>query len=145
MDQVEPEIRALLAEWPTMPAPVIAERIGWQRGMTVLKDRVRELRPSFSPPDPVSRTMYQPGDLAQCDLWFPPADVPLGFGQLGRPPVLVMVSGYSRVINAVMSSPGQVSPDPEPEVVVAAGGDGFAVASHARGPSRLGNSRTGSG
>jgi len=26
---------------------VIAERIGWQRGMTILKGRVRELRPSF--------------------------------------------------------------------------------------------------
>jgi hypothetical protein len=64
--------------------PVIAERIGWQRGMTVLKDRVRELRPSFLPPDPVSRTVYQPGELAQCDLWFPPADLPLGFGQVGR-------------------------------------------------------------
>lgn len=110
VDAVEPQIRALLAEWPTMPVPVIAERIGWQRGMTVLKDRVRELRPSFLPPDPVSRTVYQPGELAQCDLWFPPVDVPLGFGQLGRPPVLVMVSGYSRVINAVMI-PSRQAPD----------------------------------
>ncbi|WP_346139466.1 helix-turn-helix domain-containing protein, partial [Saccharopolyspora erythraea] len=93
VDAVEPQVRALLAEWPTMPVPVIAERIGWQRGMTVLKDRVRELRPLFLPPDPVSRTVYQPGELAQCDLWFPPADIPLGFGQVGRPPVLVMVSG----------------------------------------------------
>lgn len=50
----------------------------------------------------MSRTQYQPGELAQCDLWFPPVDVPLGFGQAGRPPVLVMVSGYSRVISAVM-------------------------------------------
>ncbi|GAA3561246.1 hypothetical protein GCM10022222_51260 [Amycolatopsis ultiminotia] len=29
-------------------------------------------------------------------------DIPLGFGQVGRPPVLVLVSGYSRVITAVM-------------------------------------------
>jgi transposase len=28
--------------------------------------------------------------------------VPLGFGQVGHPPVLVMVAGYSRVMNAVM-------------------------------------------
>lgn len=110
VDSVEAEIRVLLAQWPTMPVPVIAERIGWQRGMTVLKDRVRELRPSFLPPDPVSRTVYQPGELAQCDLWFPPVDVPLGFGQVGRPPVLVMVSGYSRVINAVMI-PSRQAPD----------------------------------
>jgi hypothetical protein len=34
----------------------------------VLKDRVRQLRPSFVPPDPASRTSYLPGELAQCDL-----------------------------------------------------------------------------
>lgn len=102
VDAVEPQIRQLLAAWPTMPATVIAERIGWSRGMTILKDRVRELRPVFIPPDPASRTVYQPGELAQCDLWFPPVDVPLGAGQAGRPPVLVMVAGYSRMITARM-------------------------------------------
>jgi transposase len=102
VDAVEPQIRALLARWPTMPATVIAERVGWTRSLTVLKVRVRELRPLFAPPDPASRTEYRPGELAQCDLWFPPVDVPLGCGQAGRPPVLVMVSGYSRVITARM-------------------------------------------
>jgi transposase len=110
VDAAEPQIRQLLAQWPTMPATVIAERIGWTRSLTVLKDRVRELRPLFTPPDPASRTDYQPGELAQCDLWFPPADIPLGFGQLGRPPVLVLVSGYSRVITARML-PSRQSPD----------------------------------
>jgi transposase len=56
VDEVEPRIRELLAAWPTMPATVIAERIGWTRGLTVLKDRVRELRPAYLPPDPASRT-----------------------------------------------------------------------------------------
>ncbi|GAA4903175.1 hypothetical protein HNR25_001884 [Streptomonospora salina] len=56
-----------------MPATVIAERIGWQRSLTVLKDRVRQLRPLYQPVDPASRTTYRPGELAQCDLWFPPA------------------------------------------------------------------------
>jgi transposase len=102
VDAFEPAIRELLAAWPLMPATVIAERVGWQRGMSVLRDRVRELRPAFVPADPVSRTAYQPGELAQCDLWFPPARVPLGWGQCGQPPVLVMVSGYSRVIAARM-------------------------------------------
>lgn len=93
-----------------MPVPVIAERISWQRGLTILKDRVLELRPLFTPPDPASRTMYQPGELAQCDLWFPPVNAPLGFGQVGRPPVLVIVSGYSRVVTARML-PSRQSPD----------------------------------
>ncbi|WMX45962.1 IS21 family transposase [Streptomyces roseicoloratus] len=102
VDAVEVQIRELLRETPTMPATVIAERIGWERGMTILKERVRELRPAYVPVDPVSRTVYRPGELAQCDLWFPPVDIPLGYGQTGRPPVLVMVSGYSRVIAARM-------------------------------------------
>lgn len=96
------EIRLLLSEHPRMPVTVIAERIGWNRGMTVLKDRVRELRPLFLPPDPSSRTEYQPGELAQWDLWFPPTPVPLEDGSLAKPPVLVGVSGYSRVIVAEM-------------------------------------------
>ncbi|NJC68073.1 IS21 family transposase [Planosporangium flavigriseum] len=108
VDAVEPRIRALLAEWPSMPATVIAERIGWTRSLTVLKDRVRMLRPLFLPPDPAQRTEYLPGELAQCDLWFPPVDVPLGFGQVGRPPVLVMVTGYSRWMSAVMIPSRQI-------------------------------------
>jgi transposase len=110
VDVVEPQIRALLSEWPSMPTTVIAERVGWQRSMTVFKDRVRQLRPLFVPPDPAQRTEYLPGELAQCDLWFPPVDVPLGFGQTGRPPVLVMVCGYSRWLSATMIATRQ-SPD----------------------------------
>ncbi|SFY05682.1 Helix-turn-helix domain of resolvase [Streptomyces atratus] len=75
VDAVEPAIRELLAEYPRMPATVIAERIGWERSLSVLKRRVRELRPVYLPADPVSRTAYQPGELARCDLWFPPVTV----------------------------------------------------------------------
>ncbi|GAA3819964.1 IS21-like element ISMbo1 family transposase [Sphaerisporangium flaviroseum] len=102
VDAVEPQIRALLKEFPGMPATVIAERIGWTRSITVLKDRVRVLRRQYKPVDPVSRTTYQAGELAQCDLWFPPARVPLGAGHVASPPVLVMVSGYSRWMMARM-------------------------------------------
>ena len=76
VDAVEPQVRALLAEYPRMPATVIAERIGWTRSLTILKDRVRELRPLFVPPDPADRVEYSPGELAQCDLWFPPVADP---------------------------------------------------------------------
>lgn len=85
-----------------MPTTVIAERIGWSRSMTVLKDRVRLLRPEYKPADPASRTTYQPGELAQCDLWFPQASVPVGAGRRVNLPVLVMVSGYSRWLMARM-------------------------------------------
>ena len=110
VDEIEPQVRELLEAWPTMPATVIAERIGWTRSLTVLKDRVRELRPLYLPADPSSRTEYRPGELTQCDLWFPPTKVPLGAGQQGTPPVLVMVSGYSRVMTARMI-PSRQGPD----------------------------------
>lgn len=55
VDAVEPAIRELLAEYQRMPATVIAERIGWERSLSVLKRRVRELRPVYLPADPVSR------------------------------------------------------------------------------------------
>ncbi len=68
------------------------------------------MRPLFVPPDPASRTMYVPGERMQCDLWFPPVDVSVGFGQVARPPVLVMAAGYSRMIFAVML-PSRKAPD----------------------------------
>ncbi len=105
VDAAEPRIRELLRLYPTMPATVIAGRIGWDRGLTVLKDRVRELRPAYLPPDPASRTACDAGDVAQHDFWFPPVTLPAGFGQW-RParqlPVLTMVCGYSRWLNAVL-------------------------------------------
>ncbi len=103
VDEVEPRIRELLAAWPTMPATVIAERLGWERSLTVLKDRVRELRPVYLPPDPASRTAYVAGQVAQCDLWFPDVEIPVGFGQTRTAkqlPVLVMVCGYCRWLSA---------------------------------------------
>jgi transposase len=105
VDAVEPRIRELLRAYPSMPATVIAERIGWDRGLTVLKDRVRELRPAYLPPDPASRTGYAAGEVAQCDLWFPPVRVPVGCGQVRRPvqlPVLTMITGYARWLLAVL-------------------------------------------
>jgi transposase len=106
VDGVEPRIRALLKEFPQMPATVIAERIGWEHGLTVLKERVRLLRPVYAPADPASRTTYDPGEVGQCDLWFPPAQIPLGCGQVGAgktaPPVLVLTAGYSRFVAATM-------------------------------------------
>ena len=91
----------MLAEFPEMPATVIAERIEWPHGM-ILKDRVRELRPLFMPPDPAQRTSCRPGELAQWDLWQPDALIPLGFGQSEKLWVVTGVSGFSRMLGAWM-------------------------------------------
>jgi transposase len=105
VDAVEPQIRELLRAYPTMSATVIAERIGWTRSIRVLSGRVAELRPVYLPPDPASRTAYAAGEIAQCDLWFPPITLPVGCGQTRRSaqlPVLTMVTGYSRWLSAVL-------------------------------------------
>jgi transposase len=99
-DAAEPRIRELLAAYPTMPATVIAERIGWQRSVRVLRDRVAELRPAYLPPDPASRTAYAAGEIAQCDF-----RIPAGCGLVRKPaqlPVLTMVCAYSRWLMAVL-------------------------------------------
>jgi transposase len=105
VDAAEPRIRELLKVYPTMPATVIAERIGWDRSVRVLRGRVAELRPAYLPPDPASRTAYAAGEIAQCDFWFPPVTVPAGCGQVRKPaqlPVLTMVCGYSRWLMALL-------------------------------------------
>lgn len=99
VDAVEPRIRELLQACPTMPATVIAERIGWPYSIRTLSGRVAELRPIYVPPDPASRTTYLAGEIAQCDFWFPPIRLPVGFGQTRTPaqlPVLTMITGYAR-------------------------------------------------
>lgn len=113
VDTVEPRVRELLQATPTMPATVIAERIGWTRSIRVLSARVAELRPVYLPPDPASRTSYEPGEIAQCDLWFPPITLSVGFGQQRRPaqlPVLTMVTGYSRWLSGQLI-PTRAAPD----------------------------------
>lgn len=102
VDAFEPQIRALLRDYPTMPATVIAQRIGWTKSMTVLKDRVRVIRPEFRGVDPADRVIYEPGGCSQWDLWFPDYRIPVGHNQFAVLPVLVMTLAFSRYRSAVM-------------------------------------------
>jgi transposase len=105
VDAAEPRIRELLQAYPRMPATVIAERIGWQRSVRVLSGRVAELRPLYLPPDPASRTVYLAGEIGQHDFWFPPVELPVGFGQARTAkqlPVLTMITGYARWVDGLL-------------------------------------------
>jgi len=105
VDAVEPRIRELLSVTPTMPATVVAERVGWEHSIRILRSRVSELRPAYLPPDPASRTTYGAGELAQFDFWFPPIELPVGYGQsrtAKQLPVMTSVSGYSRWASALL-------------------------------------------
>jgi transposase len=101
-DGVEAQVRALLVEFPRMPATVIAQRIGWAHSLTTLKDRLRQIRPEYVGIDPVDRVVYRPGEVTQCDLWFPETPVPVGPGQHRILPVLVMTLAFSRFLTATM-------------------------------------------
>ena len=103
-DPYEPQIRALLREWPKMPTPVIAQRIGWPSSYSdgPLKKRLARIRPEYVGIDPVDRVTYEPGQLTQCDLWFPAPRIAVGPGQLRVLPVLVMTLAFSRFTAATM-------------------------------------------
>lgn len=102
VDAVEPEIRKWLRVDAKMPATVIAERIGWEHSITILKDRIRVIRPEYAGVDPADRIVHEPGQAAQMDLWFPEPRIPVGFGQAAMLPVLVMTLTFSRFLSAVM-------------------------------------------
>jgi len=98
----EPQVRALLKDWPRMPAPEIARRIGWPHSLSPLKKLLTRIRPEYVGVDPVDRVVYEPGQLTQCDLWLPQPRIPVGFGQARILPVLVMTLAFSRYMAAVM-------------------------------------------
>jgi O-antigen/teichoic acid export membrane protein len=102
----EAQIRELLAAWPTMPTTMIAERIGWDQSVAVLLDRVTKLRRAYLHSGQVALLeRYRAGETAQCGFWFPPVEIPVGFGQTRTAmqlPVLTMITGYSRWISALL-------------------------------------------
>jgi hypothetical protein len=85
-----------------MPVTVIAERVGWSGSITWFRDNVRRLRPEQSRVDPADRLVWEPGDAAQCDLWFPPRKIPREDGSRVLLPVLVITPAHSRFITGRM-------------------------------------------
>jgi hypothetical protein len=108
--QVELAVRMLLGQYPTMPAAVMAQRVGWTGGHSWFSENVARIRPEYAPADRCDRLVHLPGEQVQCDLWFPGQLVPDRAGVLRSFPVLVMVAAYSRFIAAVML-PSRVTGD----------------------------------
>ena len=99
---VEPRVRELLAQTPDMPATVLAERVGWTGSIRWFSDNVKRLRPEHRPVDPADRLTWAAGDVAQCDLWFPPRKIPLEDGTAKLLPVLVITAAHSRFVTGRM-------------------------------------------
>lgn len=98
----EARVRALLEAEPEIPATVIAERVGWTGSITWFRQNVKRLRPQHRRVDPADRLVWEPGDAAQCDLWFPPRKIPLEDGTSRLLPVLVITAAHSRFMLARM-------------------------------------------
>ena len=100
--EFEVRVRALLADEPELPATVLAERVGWQGSITWFRENVKRLRPDYRRVDPADRLVWEAGDAAQCDLWFPPRKIPLEDGTSRLLPVLVITAAFSRFVLGLM-------------------------------------------
>jgi hypothetical protein len=98
----ESRVRSLLEVDADLPATVIAERVGWTGSITWFRENVKQLRPQHRKIDPADRLVWEPGDAAQCDLWFPPRKIPLEDGTAKLLPVLVITAAHSRFITGRM-------------------------------------------
>src|SRR5262245_22019264 len=85
-----------------MPAPEVARRIGWPHSLSPLKKLLTRIRPEYVGVDPVDKVDYEPGQLTQCDLWFPEPRIAVAVGQVRVLPVLVMTLAFSRFMTALM-------------------------------------------
>jgi transposase len=97
----EVRVRGLLEATPSMPATVLAERVGWPGSESWFRQNVARIRPEYARTDPADRIVYHPGDQMQCDLWFPEPRIPVG-NSMVMMPVLVMVASFSKFITALM-------------------------------------------
>ena len=81
LDGFRDEVRAMLAEEPAVRATVLLERLrrsGYQGGVSILRDYVRQVRPEFAAAASFQRTSYLPGEIGQVDWWHLPVEVPVG-------------------------------------------------------------------
>ena len=83
LDPFTEEIAAMLATDPRVRATVIRERLqplGYRGGITILKDHLATVRPTFLAARAFQRTTYQPGEIGQVDWWHTGVRVPVGRG-----------------------------------------------------------------
>jgi transposase len=106
LDSYADAIASMLDEDATVAATVVLERLrplGFTGGISIVKEHLARVRPSFAAARAYQRTSYLPGELAQTDWWHLSAQVPVGKGQ--QRPVSGLVTGlpYSAAFRVVFS------------------------------------------
>ncbi len=83
LDPFKDEIAAMLDEDPKAPATVMLQhlrRSGYAGGITILKEHLTQVRPSFVSARTFQRTSYLPGEISQLDWWHTGRQIPVGKG-----------------------------------------------------------------
>jgi transposase len=106
LDPFHDDIMAMLRENPKAPATVILERLrplGYSGGITVLKERLAELRPMFFRQRSYQRTSYLPGEISQLDWWHTGVHLEVGKGARREAFGLVATLPYSAAHTTVFT------------------------------------------
>jgi transposase len=104
LDPFKGRIAELLAEYPRLSGVRVREILsaeGYTGGSTILRDYLHRVRPR--PIQAFQRTVYAPGEIGQVDWARMPDPLPDAFGKLRPVYALVMVLGYSRMLDVVFS------------------------------------------
>jgi len=99
LDSFEDWICAQLKAEPSVTSQRLREmavELGYEGGRSIFDAFVREQRPRLAPARTFQRTIYRPAELAQCDLWEPREQVPVGWGQRRRVYVVTTQLCWSR-------------------------------------------------
>ena len=104
IDPLEPVLRRLLAEWPQIKAPRVAEILRSEYGFAgserLVREHLRRLRPAQT--RPAQRTGYRPGQVLQLD-WAEMPSRPMLAGRERRVYALVASLPYSGAQTAFFS------------------------------------------
>jgi transposase len=106
LDSHKAWILEMLKEEADAPATVIIEHLrreGYDGGITILKEYLREVRPLFSEAEARQRTSYLPGEIAHTDWWDTRVWVPVGKGASREVFGLVTTLPHSAAHAAVFS------------------------------------------
>ncbi len=90
LDPFTARITAMLAAEPTVRATVIRERLqaeGYRGGITILKDHLARVRPTFLAARAFQRTSYQPGEIGRSTGGTPGSGCRSGGASGARPSV----------------------------------------------------------
>jgi len=119
LDPFKDAVVAMLGDDATAPATVIRQHLqrqGYAGGITILKDHLRTVRPTFFAARDYQRTVYAPGEIAQADWWDTGLSLSVGKGATRRTYGFVTTLPFSAA-HAVVYTHSQTTADALPALL----------------------------